>query len=196
MGFSRGGGATLFASLRRFHKLWNTSGAHFAAFVPFYPDCMTSYQSDDEVAARPMRIFHGSAGRLQSGHAVPRVCERLRPSGRTWCSTEYAQAHHGFNNPLGARLRSSRNSQDRPPLHHPRGRDGRAGQRRDPAALHLHRRLRRARSARRPRSGGDAGGASGSRRIPEDAVQALGEKVRVHRDRAPISMPSYRRSDL
>src|SRR3954471_4698067 len=43
MGFSRGGQATLYASLNRFHKLWNRSGAQFAAYIPFYPDCGTSY---------------------------------------------------------------------------------------------------------------------------------------------------------
>ena len=31
MGFSRGGQAALYASMERFHKMWNTSGAQFAA---------------------------------------------------------------------------------------------------------------------------------------------------------------------
>ena len=60
MGFSRGGQAALYASLDRFHKLWNKSGAQFAAYIPFYPDCSTSYATDTEVAARPIRIFHGT----------------------------------------------------------------------------------------------------------------------------------------
>ncbi|MES1150080.1 MAG: acetylxylan esterase, partial [Bradyrhizobium guangdongense] len=60
MGFSRGGQATLYASLDRFHKLWNKSGAQFAAYIPFYPDCSTTYATDTEVAARPIRIFHGT----------------------------------------------------------------------------------------------------------------------------------------
>ena len=33
MGFSRGGQATLYASLKRFHRLWNKSGVEFAAYV-------------------------------------------------------------------------------------------------------------------------------------------------------------------
>src|SRR6476661_5812328 len=60
MGFSRGGQAALYASLDRFHKLWNKSGAQFAAYIPFYPDCSTSYATDTETVARPIRIFHGT----------------------------------------------------------------------------------------------------------------------------------------
>ncbi|WP_291690021.1 dienelactone hydrolase family protein [Bradyrhizobium sp.] len=40
MGFSRGGQATLYATLRRFHQLWNKSGTEIGAYVPFYPDCI------------------------------------------------------------------------------------------------------------------------------------------------------------
>jgi hypothetical protein len=57
MGFSRGGQAALFASLNRFHQAWNKSRIEFAAYIVFYPDCMTTYQSDTEVADRPIRIF-------------------------------------------------------------------------------------------------------------------------------------------
>ena len=60
MGFSRGGQAALYASVTRFHKLWNKSGAEFAAYIPFYPDCATTYQSDVDVADKPIRIFHGT----------------------------------------------------------------------------------------------------------------------------------------
>src|SRR3954451_7951944 len=43
MGFSRGGQAALYASLKRFHRMWNKSGVEFAAYVPFYPDCATTF---------------------------------------------------------------------------------------------------------------------------------------------------------
>ncbi|MGC2781876.1 MAG: acetylxylan esterase, partial [Bradyrhizobium sp.] len=49
MGFSRGGQAALYASLERFHKRWNNSGLQFAAYIPFYPDCATTYLGDTEV---------------------------------------------------------------------------------------------------------------------------------------------------
>src|SRR5882757_11213494 len=60
MGFSRGGQAALFASLDRFNKLWNKSGVQFPAYIPFYPDCSTSYATDTETVARPIRIYHGT----------------------------------------------------------------------------------------------------------------------------------------
>ena len=60
MGFSRGGQAALFAAMKRSHQHWNKSGAEFAAYVPFYPDCMTSYRADTEVAEKPIRIYHGT----------------------------------------------------------------------------------------------------------------------------------------
>src|ERR1700724_3620971 len=60
MGFSRGGQAALYASLERFNKLWNKSGVRFAGYIPFYPDCSTTYAGDTEVGNRPIRIFHGT----------------------------------------------------------------------------------------------------------------------------------------
>src|SRR5690348_2557227 len=56
MGFSRGGQAALYASLKRFHRMWNKSGVEFAAYIPFYPDCVTTFVSDTDVADRPIRI--------------------------------------------------------------------------------------------------------------------------------------------
>src|ERR1700754_3533224 len=60
MGFSRGGQAALYASVDRFQKRWNKSGAQFAAYIPFYPDCSTSYAGDTDVGAKPIRIFDGT----------------------------------------------------------------------------------------------------------------------------------------
>ena len=57
MGFSRGGQATLYASLKRFHRMWNKSGMEFAAYLPVYPDCMTTYIGDTDIENRPMRMF-------------------------------------------------------------------------------------------------------------------------------------------
>ena len=112
MGFSRGGQAALYASVRRFDKLWNKSGAHFAGHIAFYPDCMTTYQADIEVMPVPVRIYHGSADDYNPLAPCREYVTRLRSIGQDVVITEYAQAHHGFDNPLGAaKAAPSRNAQ-------------------------------------------------------------------------------------
>jgi len=100
MGFSRGGQATLYASLERFHKLWNKSGVQFAAYIPFYPDCSTTYQTDTEVAARPIRIFHGTPDDYNPVKSCKAFVERLKAAGRDIVLTEYPDSAHGFDSGL------------------------------------------------------------------------------------------------
>jgi dienelactone hydrolase len=100
MGFSRGGQGALFASLKRFHQQWNKSGIDFAAYIPFYPDCMTTYVSDTDVADKPIRIFHGTPDDYNPVAICKKYVERLRAAGRDVQLTEYANAHHGFDSPL------------------------------------------------------------------------------------------------
>ena len=102
MGFSRGGQAALYASLARFHKTWNKSGASFAAYIPFYPDCSTSYIDDTEVGSTPIRIFHGIADDYNPVASCKPFVARLKSAGRDVELTEYADAQHGFDTPLGA----------------------------------------------------------------------------------------------
>lgn len=102
MGFSRGGQAALYASVTRFHKLWNKSGATFAAYIPFYPDCATTYQSDVDVADRPIRIFHGTPDNYNPVSTCKAFVARLKDAKRDVELTEYPNAPHGFDNPLGA----------------------------------------------------------------------------------------------
>lgn len=97
MGFSRGGQATLYASLDRFHKLWNKSGIQFAAYIPFYPDCSTTYVGDSEVAARPIRIFHGTPDDYNPVKSCKAFVERLKAAGRDVVLTEYPDSAHGFD---------------------------------------------------------------------------------------------------
>jgi dienelactone hydrolase len=102
MGFSRGGQATLYASLKRFNQMWNKSGVEFAAFIPFYPDCMTSFTSETDVVARPIRIFGGTLDDYNPISVCKAYVERLRAAGRDVELTEYPNASHAFDNPLGA----------------------------------------------------------------------------------------------
>ena len=102
MGFSRGGQGALFASLKRFHQMWNKSGIEFAAYIPFYPDCMTSYISDTDVTDKPIRIFHGTPDDYNPVAVCKKYVERLKAAGRDVQLTEYPNAQHGFDNPLGS----------------------------------------------------------------------------------------------
>jgi dienelactone hydrolase len=102
MGFSRGGQAALYASLKRFHQLWNKSGAEFAAYIPFYPDCMTTFVSDTDLADRPIRILAGTLDDYNPIAVCKAYIERLRAAGRDVALTEYPSASHAFDNPLGA----------------------------------------------------------------------------------------------
>jgi len=103
MGFSRGGQAALYASLKRFHKTWNHSGIEFAAYVPFYPDCVTAYQSDTDITDRPVRIFHGTPDDYNPVAPCKAYVDRLRAAGRDVQLTEYPNASHAFDNPLASR---------------------------------------------------------------------------------------------
>lgn len=102
MGFSRGGQATLYASLKRFHRLWNQSGAEFAAYIPFYPDCMTTFLTDTDVVARPIRIFGGLPDDYNPIAICKSYVERLRAAGADVELTVFPYAAHAFDNPLGA----------------------------------------------------------------------------------------------
>ena len=101
MGFSRGGQAALYASLKRFQQLWNKSGVEFAAYIPFYPDCATSFVGDTDVAARPIRIFGGIPDDYNPIALCKAYAERLKAAGRDVQVTEYPNAAHSFDNPLG-----------------------------------------------------------------------------------------------
>jgi dienelactone hydrolase len=100
MGFSRGGQAALYASLDRFQKLWNKSGAQFAAYIPFYPDCSTSYATDTEVADRPIRIYHGTPDDYNPVASCKAYLARLQEARRDVVLTEYPDSQHGFDSGL------------------------------------------------------------------------------------------------
>ena len=101
MGFSRGGQAVLYASVERFHKLWNRTGAQFAAYIPFYPDCATTYREDTVPVAKPIRIHHGVPDDYNPLRTCKAYAERLRAAGRDVQVAEYPNAPHGFDSPIG-----------------------------------------------------------------------------------------------
>jgi dienelactone hydrolase len=100
MGFSRGGQAALYSSLKRFQRLHGPgSGLEFAAYLVFYPSCVTTYHNDEDVAEKPIRIFHGSADNFNPVTPCRAYVERLRHAGKDVQLFEYPGAHHVFDAP-------------------------------------------------------------------------------------------------
>src|SRR5262249_45937143 len=54
MGFSRGGTAALYASMQRFHQSYGPAGASIAAYLPFYPNCVTRLVNELGVVSAPI----------------------------------------------------------------------------------------------------------------------------------------------
>jgi dienelactone hydrolase len=100
MGFSRGGQAALYASVKRFHQLWNKSGLDFAAYLPFYPDCATTYVEDTTISSNPVHIFGGTVDDYNPLAKCKAYAEHLKVAGREIEITEYPNAQHAFDGPL------------------------------------------------------------------------------------------------
>jgi dienelactone hydrolase len=100
MGFSRGGQATLYASLNRFQRMHGPEGATFAAYLPFYAPCFTTYIDDADVSDKPIRLFHGAADDYVPVAPCRAYVERLRKAGKDVMLTEFPDAHHAFDNPV------------------------------------------------------------------------------------------------
>lgn len=100
MGFSRGAQSVLYASMKRFQRMHGPgTGLEFAAYIAFYPACNTAYREDDAVAAKPIRVFHGSADDFNPVAPCRAYVERLRKAGHDAELVEYAGAHHVFDWP-------------------------------------------------------------------------------------------------
>jgi dienelactone hydrolase len=98
MGFSRGGQAALYASVKRFQRLHGpASGRDFAAYMPFYAACGTKFVDDDEVSPNPIRMFHGAADNYVPVAPCRDYVERLKTKGAKVTLTEYAGAYHVFD---------------------------------------------------------------------------------------------------
>jgi len=98
MGFSRGGQAALYSSMKRFQHQYGPAGQEFAAYLVFYPLCNTTYHEDEDVADKPIRIFHGSADDYAPLAPCRAYVERLKAKGKDVQLTEYLSAAHNFDN--------------------------------------------------------------------------------------------------
>lgn len=99
MGFSRGGQSALYASVQRFQRMHGPAGLEFAAYIPFYASCNTTFRDDGGVTDRPIRIHHGAADDYVPVAPCRPYVARLRAAGKDVELTEYPNAHHVFDNP-------------------------------------------------------------------------------------------------
>lgn len=98
MGFSHGGWAALYSSLKRFARMHGPAdGRTFAAHIVFYPGCIQTYLEGDDIVDKPIRIFHGSADDQLPVEPCREYAARLRNAGKDVMLTEYAGAHHAFD---------------------------------------------------------------------------------------------------
>jgi predicted esterase len=79
MGFSKGGFATLYASVKRFQRMHGPRDAEFAAYFAFYGTCQKRFLGDEDVADRP---FGSSTEPPTTGYRSSPVGGTLRASGR------------------------------------------------------------------------------------------------------------------
>jgi dienelactone hydrolase len=100
MGFSKGGFATIYASLTRFQKMYGPKNAKFAAYIPFYPPCSIKYLEDEKIVGAPIRVFHGAGDNYVWIEPTRKYVARLRAAGHDVELTEFPGANHVFDNPL------------------------------------------------------------------------------------------------
>lgn len=98
MGFSRGGQVTLNASMKRFQKMHGTGSDNtFSAYIPFYPACGTRFRQEEDIADKPIHIFHGTADNYNPIVSCRGYVKRLREQGKNVILHELKGAHHVFD---------------------------------------------------------------------------------------------------
>lgn len=97
MGFSRGGIASLYGSLKRFHELYGPKTGRIAGYLPFYPSCNFELIRGTELVDAPVREFHGSADDGSSPQVCKTYIDRLAAAGADIEMTIYDGARHAFD---------------------------------------------------------------------------------------------------
>ena len=97
MGVSKGGWAALYASVKRFQRLHGAKGPEFGAYLALYPACGGAYLEDEQVSARPIRVFHGTADDWAPIEPCREYVARLRRAGADATLVEYQGARHFFD---------------------------------------------------------------------------------------------------
>ena len=114
MGFSVGGKASLYSSVKRFQKMWGNPGLEFAAYLSFYPACNITFNDDEDISNKPIRIFYGELDEWSTPIPCKEYVDRLSEIGKDITITIYPGAHHSFDHrgdataPTSIPIKSSR----------------------------------------------------------------------------------------
>jgi dienelactone hydrolase len=99
MGFSKGGFVALYASMRRFQAFYAPIGIEFAIYIPFYARCDITFESDEDLTDRPIRMHHGEEDDWVPVEPARRLVARLQAAGKDISLTTYPGARHVFDSP-------------------------------------------------------------------------------------------------
>jgi dienelactone hydrolase len=97
MGFSRGGQAALYSSLKRFQRTWNPGGIEPAAYIALYPPCITTFVGDTEVSDHPIRMFHGVSDDYVEIGPCRDYLARLEKTAKDIKMTEFPDTWHAYD---------------------------------------------------------------------------------------------------
>lgn len=99
MGFSMGGFVTLLSSQERFRTRYGLPNVQFAAYIALYPTCAVRLHDDVKVAARPIRLFHGTGDDWCPVEQCRALVADLKKAGANVTLTEYPGATHAYDDP-------------------------------------------------------------------------------------------------
>jgi dienelactone hydrolase len=99
MGFSMGGLATLISSQERFRTRYGPTDVQFSAYIALYASYPARLRDDVKVAARPIRLYHGTGDDWTTAAQCRALVEDLKKAGADVTMTEYSGATHSYDDP-------------------------------------------------------------------------------------------------
>jgi dienelactone hydrolase len=99
MGHSMGGTVTLLLSQERFRTRYGLPNVQFAAYVALYASCFVRLRDDVKVAARPIRLFHGTGDDWCPVEQCRALVADQKKAGADATLTEYPGATHAYDDP-------------------------------------------------------------------------------------------------